>query len=214
MDVKDLKELLDVGQLATIEKTYGGVGEKYTVRLLGWDEGRFLMLELPKVGGSPVIIQPKTLLKCRVASKKGLVLTFESISLDSVITPYQLLFISYPNRFDIILVRSSERVPLLLSAKVKVDGSEQDGYIVDMSEGGIGLEIPEGIKEGSEVRVTFVLPDGEPVDNLLCEVRRSQWQKERGVYNLGLRFKGDGKKLEKIKKFLKDLKTNLSLWRR
>ena len=214
MSIEELRDLLEVGQLATIERAYGGVGEKYTVRLLGWDEGRFLMLELPKMGGSPVIIQPRTLLRCRVASKKGLVLTFESLSLDSVVTPYQIIFVSYPSRFDVVMVRSSERVPLLLTAKVKANGSELSGYIVDMSEGGIGLELSETFKEGSKIKVSFVLPHGEAVEDLLCEVRRSQWQKARGFYNLGLRFIENGKNIEKIKKFLKDLKTNLSLWRR
>lgn len=209
-----LVEFLEVGQLATVGRTYGSDETRYSVNCLGWEEGNFIIFDLPKEKDSPIYIPPKTLLTFRVASKKGVLVSFETVSIDSILSPCQLLVVNFPKRFDIINIRASERISVYIIAKVKTDSVEEKGYIVDISEGGVGIEVSFKPKKGDRIFISFNLPNGESINDMPCEVRNVRKISDK-IYQVGLKLlEEDGEMKKKIKEFLNELKSNIVLWRR
>ncbi len=209
-----LVEFLEVGQLATVGRTYDSDEKRYSVNCLGWEEGNFIIFDLPKEKDSPIYIPPKTLLTFRVASKKGVLVSFETVSIDSILSPYQLLVVNFPRRFDIINIRASERISVYIIAKVKINDVEEKGYIVDISEGGVGMEVSFKPKKGDKVFISFKLPNGEPINDMPCEVRSVKEISDK-IHRVGLKLlEEDGEMKKKIKEFLNELKSNIALWRK
>ena len=146
-------------QLTVNEK--GQVQQEYSV-LLGYRAGRFLLVELPKVGAHAMVITPNTEVRIRYMID-GHLLGFSSKSKKVQFEPERLLFLSYPSRVDHLALRRHERVRVTLPTLVRAgnDPSQLNAETRDISISGCGLMFPpdvEGLEKGLRMTLYFRLP--------------------------------------------------------
>lgn len=103
-----------------------------------------------------------------------------------------VLVLEYPEKMQRYNLRSGERVSIVSRARISKDGgsTHQVGAVLDISTSGarLGLENLDGIERGMTLHLSFMLPNGMAVSQLLAEVRNIS--EENGKYLLGVRLLG------------------------
>lgn len=101
-----------------------------------------------------------------------------------------LLVLEYPEKMQRYNLRSGERVSIVSRARITKDGgsTHQIGAVLDISTSGarLGLEAVDGISRGTTLHLSFVLPNGMAVSQLIAEVRNIS--EESGKYLLGVKL--------------------------
>lgn len=109
---------LPIGQILTIE-TLSPV-RKYVVRLLGFSEGKSLLVSAPYREGKEVLLEKHSMLAVRLLEGKK-ICAFEARVIYRSIQPYTYYHLSYPVQVETLQVRDSERVDTQIEAVVDSD---------------------------------------------------------------------------------------------
>ena len=120
---------------------------------------------------------------------------FESTLVNKYKEPIPIWAVSFPDRFQSLSVRRSERVNTFVPGSVKnEDGEIFPGTLLDVSDGGCLFSAEKGLFELEEkLMLSIEFPEGKPIHNLLCEVRHLELSND--IASLGLRLsetKGEG----------------------
>lgn len=103
-----------------------------------------------------------------------------------------VLVLEYPEKMQRYNLRSGERISIVSRARISKDGgsTHQIGAVLDISTSGarLGLEAVDGISRGMPLYLSFMLPNGMAVSQLIAEVRNIS--EENGKYLLGVRLPG------------------------
>jgi c-di-GMP-binding flagellar brake protein YcgR len=151
---------LAVGSAITIE-TVSPV-RKYQVQLLGYCEGRSVMISSPTRDGKEVLLDKGSSVAVRLL--KGMtVCAFETRISYRSIQPYTYYHLVYPEDVKILQVRNSERVDTLITAEIDSDFDvvgewPKPAYINNLSKTGARMTSPQSLGEkGHEVLVSFLI---------------------------------------------------------
>ena len=109
---------------------------RYSVRLIGYNKGKSIIVTNPVVKGSPIYLKDGQAFVSRIFSGK-FVFAFPCTILSSEVKPYPYLHLSYPADVLGVNIRKGERARLRTIAAFDCDdGTRGAGVIVDLSAGG------------------------------------------------------------------------------
>jgi Flagellar protein YcgR len=165
------ERILKVGALVFLFIGAGAAERKHPTRLVGYKEGRFLLVDLPSDGGRAVPLAEGERVVLRY------VLDGEVFGLRTSVRrlqyqPDPLLFLDFPTEIENVPLRTAPRVPVRLPAVVswlpagRPPSGLAFGFIRDLTPQGGLLEmtLPEGGKPvGRSLHLTFALGRTEEV---------------------------------------------------
>ena len=125
---------------------------KLTFVLIGLAPGRFLLVTVPKQAEA----QPQTLYPLLYPGNHvvcysmlpGVATAFKCHIIRFVMSPFPLLFLSYPEQCDCVDVRQHARIHCLFEAVLRAGQAEVKGMITDVSLGGCCFTFPHGEAKG------------------------------------------------------------------
>jgi len=114
-----------------------------------------------------------------------------------------IIAIEYPDYFEVQQLRKHPRVKVILEVEVTLGDRQFAGDIKDISEGGCGLELPSMVPvvKGTEMVLTFVLPDNQVIEGMRCTIMNMQYLYAWRKTHVGMSFLGPESELKKIQKF-------------
>lgn len=174
------KDIFKVGLTLSIEAYFK---TRQTTRVLGWQEGKFLLIDAIFINGQPSKLKTGDPCTARVL-KDGIAYGFESEVIAVQFYPFPLMFIKYPADIAFVKIRVSDRftidLPVMLSSS---EGTviAPDAAILDISEGGCGIKVPvkKGVVLSPDMSYTIRFRIMEKELNFGCRVRAMD---KRGDY--------------------------------
>jgi Tfp pilus assembly protein PilZ len=164
--------------------------------LIGWSRPHILITSLP-MESRLLIIPTGTELIVRYLLE-GTVYGFITRLIHKQQEPFGMWILEYPEVVEVKNLRRSPRIPLYLKVSTNT-GDEWE--MLDLSNFGALLVSNDEQFMGDDVVFTFVLPDGNPVENLKSKVVRVNYSKEESL--VGVEFdEDDHLNLGKIKKYI------------
>lgn len=151
---------LSIGSQFTIQ-TISPV-RKYPVTLIGFVEGRSILISSPLREGKEVLLEKDSVLAIRLLVGKT-VCAFETKVIYRSIQPFTYYHLSYPGEIEALQVRNSERVNTNIEAQVDSDFDfmgdwPKPAYINNLSKTGARMSSPHSLGEkGHELQLAFKL---------------------------------------------------------
>jgi hypothetical protein len=209
-----LPEILTCGtsiRLIALETTKS----KWSTMLIGARPGRYLAVEMPRVGGAPMKLDDGTRWSANFISK-GAVYSFNTEITGSTFRPVPLLFLHYPEEVEVANLRTVKRYPVNIPiiskvlqwpAPVAADDHQGEGetpppaaalpsppppagplkaLVVDISEGGFMMACPQALPQDAVVETSFYLPKETPLNGLRAIVRACRGKP--GGYFIGMAY--------------------------
>ena len=175
---------------------------RYTVKLLGYYPGKGLIVTNTEHNGRTVLLTDDTRLVAR-SLQGSAVQGFRVKVLQTSMTPYPHLHLSYPQEIETSVVRDARRITTkqpALARNIKSDESDfHEAMIVDLSASGtkVATRVPvAGVDEVLEIKMELDIADMVEKLTLLAEVKSAdfrQGNRDKGrlpLYYYGLMFKG------------------------
>ena len=172
-----------------------GVSPRLQSKVVGMEQDRFLIVKTPsasEIGGISVKLFPGNRVIARYVFS-GSVYGFETSIIESVTSPFSLLFLNFPRVINERNIRSNRRIHTALPARIEAGDNSKDGTITDISITGCQFEARIGKPESAafdkvdaEVQLALQLPGmaGElQIAGVLRNVR-----KDGGSLKLGMSF--------------------------
>lgn len=166
--------------------------------LLGWKDGAFVISGLPYQEGQPVDCQPGNPCVVRYIHE-GKVVGYRSEIRGGQLSPEPLLFLSFPERIEEILLRKHPRIPV--HQPIMVRPEEQPGapfqeapavgVLQDLSVAGCRAALTGSARwmvPGASVRLEFELPGIGHVTNLAGTVKNLSGSAARPLLGLEFQF--------------------------
>ena len=181
---------------------------KLSTMLIGARPGRYLVVEMPRVGGAPMKLDEGTSWSANFISR-GVVYSFDVEVLGATFRPVPLLTLTYPEEAEVAVLRTVKRYPVNIPVVSKVaqwpkhrPGEPEEGEMppppppppaeplkalaVDISEGGFMMASPQALAPEAVMDNSFYLPREEPLNGLKAVVRTCRGKS--GGYFIGLAF--------------------------
>ncbi|MBA4393586.1 MAG: hypothetical protein C0407_08540 [Desulfobacca sp.] len=178
----------------------------------GYKEDQFIILDFPHdAKGGPLPL--KDLMPCIVRFFfQGKEYSFKSEIQKILPNTYPLVFINYPQAFDSISLRNSERcsmrIPTVYSRQL-LEGDQEEqpvGQMLDLSEMGCLLEADQCQELDDRLFLTFTLPNQDVIKNLEAKIRRIS--RKGDLHHLGVLFvNSTDPRLQKIRTYLSFLES-------
>lgn len=192
--VPPMGRILRVGSLVFLFVRQGERELKFPTRLLGWREGRFLLVALPRAEGRPAPVSDGQEVILRYVLD-GEVFGLRAPVLKAQYHPEPLLFLGFPKEIENVPLRNEPRVPVRLPAVVswlpgrKPPSGLAFGFVRDLTADGGMLEMPlqdNAEPLGRSLHVTFALGVDEEV-RVNAVVRNDAV--DGPVHRMGIAFK-------------------------
>jgi c-di-GMP-binding flagellar brake protein YcgR len=162
---------------------------KWTSTIVGSRQGKYLVLESPRVNSLPVIFEDDSLWSINFI-RQGRIFNFESRVLSSIARPYPLVFFSFPLRVEMANLRVDKRypvnIPFIAERVQEADPPFQaKGLLLDISWGG-GLAATVVELPDDHLKLSLFVGDAASIEGLVVEKRGSRSQS--GTFYTGLSF--------------------------
>jgi c-di-GMP-binding flagellar brake protein YcgR len=163
-----------------------------TLLLIGWDPGRYLIIQTPPLIdiGSKLFQKNHCIVRYLFA---GQVYAFRCTLLSLIKEPYRLSILSYPEVIENVNLRQHERIPCIIAAEISVNEQLYEGIISDISAGGCSFELNKSNQRGfpqlkvqGETVIAMQLKEKEKATVFNTIIRSIQTDKESMM--VGLKF--------------------------
>lgn len=143
--------------------------ERLWGELVGFKQGEFLLVWLPALATHRKILAANNEVTIRGMNVDFQLCGFTTNISKILITPYPLLFLTFPKVFEKLHLRRHDRVECFLPAQMLLDGNEYKAMIVNLSLGGARIILNKentnfspDQSEGREIYLVFkTVDDGE-----------------------------------------------------
>jgi c-di-GMP-binding flagellar brake protein YcgR len=196
---------LIVGLDLFLDLSFEGKQTRCKATVHGWYQDRFFIIGAPSVNGREVDVRPNELITVRYILD-GVVYGFNTTFVRKVVSPAELWFLRYPNITEKKQLRRHTRLQTLIPARI--DSSEGNVLLVDLSKGGAQLDFPgeADISTEKPVTLSFSLPNGTEISNLPANVRSVKSTNYSKL--IGLQFvPADVEDLAPIHQFIEEITT-------
>lgn len=188
-----------------------GTGERLWGEIFGFKHGEVICVWLPQITKYKRRFMTENQLDIRVGSAGCYLCGFRTTISDIIDTPRPLLFLNFPDQYEQVNLRRSNRFECFLPSTLYIDGNELPGAVVNISQGGAKVvvdmeqnEILPKITKDMEVFLRFDTPGvGEVYAR--CIVKKTMGNLRKA--GLGIRFEeviGEGTKI--VKNYISELK--------
>jgi len=177
-------EALAVGARIHLQPARTRTADRYTVAVRGWDEGRFILTDMPDGKGAVKTFQVGTEWVAR-SILVGKAYGFKTEVTRTQFDPKPLVFFRYPDSIEALAIRKHQRVNTFVIgslSSVAQEGGVRDSVeciVRDLSRGGCLVEADLDLSVGDKILLTFVLPNGEIVESIPGQVRNVRRSEEK-----------------------------------
>lgn len=182
--------LLKLGAGVQIELV--GMDERLTGIFVGMELGRYLVVRFPMRTG----IQSKLNIKNRVTLRfvvGGAVYGFHSQILNTMLSPFLLVLLKFPEQIENVSLRQHQRVICFFPVRLSAPQGALSGHIIDISQGGCRMLFdsqdspdPKGLTPDSSVEADFNILGTAGTHSVTCTVKNIQL--DGTTMTLGLQF--------------------------
>ena len=174
-DTEDLESYLRVGKVVVLHlNPHQSPGPQFRTFIRGWHKSSHIMVDRPALesGSAPLTKgQPCVL---RFVSD-GFAGAFESSILSwEEHEQGNYCNLSWPQDLQIVPFRKHYRTKVEFPCKFSVEDETYEGIIRDLSIGGCGVFSHTALAEGTDVEMSFTLPDGLPLKKVRAIVREAR----------------------------------------
>lgn len=159
-DMDNIETLkFEIGSRAQLQERYGEEPNNYIVNIIGYIDGKSLIVSTPEVNGKPIYVAPGQLFRVR-CTVDGSIYSFFCSTVRSTTVPYPHLYLSYPVKIDGVRIRHEHRAAVNLTAYLTNDAAlekvnELRVKIIDLSPSGALIKSNRNIGEpGDEVSLS------------------------------------------------------------
>jgi c-di-GMP-binding flagellar brake protein YcgR len=153
-------------------------GERSPAKLLGFLDGRTIMVTQPQKAGQPIhVVKGQRVIVRSITSSAAI--AFQSVIEKVCNLPYAYLHLEYPKEVSVNRVRTSPRIATVLEAKATNQAAAPEGVdlaarILDVSPTGARVELPaNSVKIGDDITLSsiFNFSDVDRNVTLNCVIR-------------------------------------------
>jgi c-di-GMP-binding flagellar brake protein YcgR len=202
-------EILFPGQRIRL-MALGTVKSKWTTVLIGSRPGRYLILEVPKINGLPVVLDEGSDWSITFISR-GQIFIFPSTIVSTINRPFSLAFLSWPAAVEISNLRTDKRYPVNIPVTFAEAENMSDliakGLLLDLSWGGCLAASTVELPEQTLLSMTMYLDSNNAIEGLIVEKKGSRNQ--QGTFYTGLSFVASNKVevTDRLTEFLSDIES-------
>jgi c-di-GMP-binding flagellar brake protein YcgR len=188
----------------------GTIKSKWTTVLIGSRPGRYLIVEVPRVNGLPVVLDEGSGWSITFITR-GQIFIFPSEVVSTINRPFSLAFLSWPNTVEVSNLRTDKRYPVNIPVTfAEKDGSNEvvaKGLLLDLSWGGCLAASTVELPERTLLSMTMYLDSNNAIEGLIVEKKGSRNQ--QGTFYTGLSFVASNKVevTDRLTEFLSDIES-------
>ncbi len=182
----------EVGMELVFAKDLDSRAIPYRSKLVGWKPDSYLIVELPVLNATVPHWDSGVGLSAKFTSGTS-VFNFHTTLLKSINFPAPLMFLKFPKKIESASTRAFDRIQTHIEAKIhpvmRDPVTPHSAVLLDLSTGGGLFEIESNRHlpaVGSLASISFTLPDGSEVNELLGEIRNIRIG--NGAKLLGIKF--------------------------
>ncbi len=168
-------------------------GRKYTTVLRGVAAPKWIFLDIPKHQGKLVSLAKQQAIKIRYLYN-GIVYGFQTKISGVYISPYQILVVKFPKKFERLNLRRNERIKTIIPITVNTPDNRtlEEAAIVNISRDGalLSVNMDAAPEIGSRLKISLKLLDGRKIEDLECVVIHCK--NPEGAYLIGVEYEPDG----------------------
>jgi len=178
-DEQHEREGFEVGVHVHLQPAADNRRDRYEVVVRGWQEGKFVLADMPDAEGAIETFKVGTEWVARYILS-GKAFGFKTDVTRVQFHPKPLVFFSYPESIEALTIRKYKRISTFIIGSVsrfESDGTatgDVECVVRDLSRGGCLIETDTALSVGDTIALTFVLPNGEPLKNIPGEVRNTR----------------------------------------
>jgi len=147
---------------------------RYSTVIRGWRKASYILMDRPKIGVHYAAIRENQPCVVRFV-RDGKACAFDSLVLDwDTRACNAYCRVEWPREFKIVVFRRFERIKVELPCEFFIGSDRNSGEVLDLSIGGCRICTRASMSVNTLLPLSFVLPDGCPVDRVQCEVRNVQ----------------------------------------
>lgn len=190
---------INIGESIQLQDPVNKNSERIFVKLIGYRDGQSILVSMPRADGNLIRVNKGEMFVARLFSVQT-VHAFNVTVLESKVTPYPYMHLSYPEKVESVVVRNAQRVNVELI--VSVQNSDPDksldealsAKLTDISTGGAKLSTLAPIGQvGDNINISAKLLVGgvEHYAQILATIRRAEIEKDKNnndVQAYGLEF--------------------------
>lgn len=148
---------LKVGDRMQLEPPQSVANNRYMVRLLGYLDGRSMMVTAPALASNQHPLIEGDRLVVRIFSGQG-AFGFKSFVERLIRSPFEYLHLTFPKDIEGVIIRKSPRVRTELAARARSAGAESEATFVNLSASGMLLNCESPLGEvGGTLKLEFSL---------------------------------------------------------
>lgn len=193
---------VEIGMSLFVEYKLGEKASyKARTRLVGFAMGKYLIVETPKIKNQRVTFKMHNKIFVRYVAG-GCIYGFRTSMIESILTPYDITFLKYPEIIEQISLRGAPRIQVVIPyALVDDENSDsEDCEILDISATGALLRVNHEVAIDDTFVISFTLPNSEEIVDMECIIRRLNITKDRTI--VGVEFDKENETYRSIDKYI------------
>ncbi|MDR0355700.1 MAG: flagellar brake protein [Deltaproteobacteria bacterium] len=165
------------------------IKSKWSTVLIGSRPQRYIVLEVPKINGLPIVLDEQSQWSVTFINK-GQIFSFPSNIISTINRPFPLAFLSWPENVSISNLRTDKRYPVNIPITFsRLEGAKEPiakGLLLDLSWGGCLAATTMDIPEEESLSLNLYLDNDTVIEGLLVEKKGGRNQ--QGTFYTGLSF--------------------------
>ncbi|WP_051142013.1 PilZ domain-containing protein [Paucidesulfovibrio longus] len=161
---------MDISIGAAVMMESSSALDRIKCHMVGFQRDEFVVLKLPLVPGIRSRVPEGAMLTFRYL-QRGRLVSFRSVVKHYAATPYSLLFLTYPKRFEQHDLRREQRFTCNFPATLHFLDRDYKGLLLDLSTGGCRFFFddqagppPPNLRRGSKVRGEYRPPNSSSLE--------------------------------------------------
>ncbi len=190
---------VNIGESIQLQDPSSKTDERIFVKLIGHREGKSILVTMPRANGDLIRVVNGQLFVVRLFSVQT-VYAFNVTVMESKVSPYPYMHLSYPKTVESVVVRNAQRVNVELIVSVQcgdpdeTNGDSVSAKLTDISTGGAKLSTNSAVgKVGDDLNMLAKLIVGgvEQYLQILATIRRFEIEEldEKKTFSYGLEFR-------------------------
>jgi c-di-GMP-binding flagellar brake protein YcgR len=178
--------------------------------LIGCRPGRYLIVDVPKVNGLPVVLDEGSNWSVNFITR-GQIFIFPSKIITTINRPFSLAFLSWPSTVEVSNLRTDKRYPVNIPVTFSSSEGKRDvlakGLLLDLSWGGCLAASTVELPEQTIFNMNMYLDSNNAIEGLVVEKKGSRNQ--QGTFYTGLSFVASNKVevTDRLTEFLTDIES-------
>ncbi|MGB9731744.1 P-loop NTPase [Calditerrivibrio nitroreducens] len=147
-------------------------------KILGWDFGNYIFV---KINNNLLnLLENLSHITARYSYQDKLI-EFKTHLLHKPTDFDEIVIFSYPKRYTETSLRGSKRYSVNLSSIMMVNNNASKCKMIDLNLNGALIESEIPLSIGDILKLSFVLPDGKLIENIICKVKNIRNSNRYGV---------------------------------